>query len=103
MGLRDQIPSHIYDRAQDADLGKPDFYVGPTIAQRKTPNGSPGATHRNENLQRRMDEAKAATEMKVEHTRQLRRMESRERRKSVVAQVARLFTRVRLGKDPTPQ
>lgn len=55
MKLKHQIPKHIYERGEE--LGKPDFYVGPTIDDEESRNGSNRAAHsdRDDDLQAMMD------------------------------------------------
>lgn len=62
MKLKRQIPKHLYDRGEVAKLGKPDFYVGPTLAEKSTPTETPSAVSHDDDLQTRMAETKEAAE-----------------------------------------
>lgn len=82
MSLKRQIPSHIYDRAE-SKLGKPDFYVGPTVVEKRDLNGSPRARQRDDDLKRRMEEAKKASDQ----------VGQEEGRQSPMSLIVRFFTR----------
>ncbi|HEX6780944.1 MAG TPA: hypothetical protein VF125_02815 [Solirubrobacterales bacterium] len=58
MKLRQRIPKHIYDRGASG-LGKPDFYVGPTIVERQPPR-SQRAISQDDDLEAEMQQMKEA-------------------------------------------
>lgn len=65
-GLRQPIPKHIYRHAEAADLGRPDFYVGPTETKRARRNDSLESIDEDRDLETQMRELKEEAQGKKE-------------------------------------
>jgi len=94
--LRNQIPKNIYERAQVAEAGDPDFYAGPTIVE-KSPNGSAAAANRNARLQERMKRTKERNARKVAQRRASAKVLKAARRRSRKERVLFFFGFGRAG------
>jgi hypothetical protein len=60
MKLNQRIPKHIYDRGASG-LGEPDFYAGPTISEKESPNRSWRASRQDDDLKADMKKIKEET------------------------------------------
>jgi len=94
--LRSQIPRNIYERAQLADAGDPDFYAGPTVVD-KSPNGSAGAANRNARLQERMERTRKASADSAAKRRGAAKIAKAEKRRTMIDRVRSFFGLARPG------
>ena len=111
-GIKQPIPKHIYDQAKAARLGRPDFYVGPTVPK-TLPDRKPGDSSGGRDLgiedhmtKLRDEDRRAARELAWENKkataeRKALKSESRSGLSSIVKLLQRLpFSRVRGTRQP---